>query len=89
MPIKNNDGENNLTEEIQQLKNLINFKKSKIKYRTFNSSINGDYRVKIGGIGNKSIKFEIFIDYETLLKNKNGDSLESCFYDYLIEAGEK
>ena len=81
--------ENNLTEEIQQLKNLINFKKSKIKYRTFNSSINGDYRVKIGGIGNKSIKFEIFIDYETLLKNKNGDSLESCFYDYLIEAGEK
>lgn len=89
MPIKNNDGENNLTEEIQELKNLINFKKSKIKYRTFNSSINGDYRVKIGGIGNKSIKFEIFIDYETLLKNKNGDSLESCFYDYLIEAGEK
>lgn len=71
--------------EISELRNLALSKKSNIKYKTLESSINGLYKVKIGGIGNKSIKLEIFLNYETILSNRSDGGLEQTIYNKLME----
>ena len=63
-------------------------KKSKMRFRTFESFINGDYKVRIGGMGNKSIKCELYLDYESILANKSKDGLEKMIYDKLMTIGE-
>lgn len=71
--------------DITELKNLANSKRSKLKYRTISSFINGEYKFKVGGIGNKSIKLEIFLDYETILANKEAGGVEETIYNKLME----
>ena len=71
--------------EVIELKNLALNKKSSIKYRTLSSYIAGTYKFKVGGIGNKSIKLEIFLDYETILANKTAGGLEETIYNKLME----
>ena len=71
--------------DITELKNLANSKRSKLKYRTISSFINGEYKFKVGGIGNKSIKLEIFLDYETILANKEAGGIEETVYNKLME----
>ena len=71
--------------KIRQLRNLALKKKPKIKYRTYNSSFSGIYEFKVGGIGNKSIKIEIFLDYETILDNKTAGGIEETIYNKLME----
>lgn len=71
--------------DVTELKNLANFKRSKLKYRTISSFINGEYKFKVGGIGNKSIKLEIFLDYETILANKEAGGIEETVYNKLME----
>lgn len=78
--------DNNITEvEITELRNLALSKKSSIKFRTLESSISGLYRVRVGGVGNKSIKLEIFLDYETILANRTAGGLEQSIYNKLME----
>ena len=77
---------NNISEtEITELRNLALSKKSSIKFRTLESSISGLYRVRVGGVGNKSIKLEISLDYETILANKTAGGLEQSIYNKLME----
>lgn len=74
--------------EVKELHNLAMKKKSKMRFRTFESLIDGEYKVKIGGMGNKSIKCEIYLDYRTILENKNNNGLEQMIYDKLFTIGE-
>lgn len=74
--------------DIKELKNLSMKKKSKMRFRTFESFINGNYKVKIGGMGNKSIKCEIYLDYESILAKKSKDGLEKMIYNKLMVIGE-
>ena len=74
--------------EVKELYNLAMKKKDKMRFRTFESFIRGDYKVKIGGMGRKSIKCEIYLDYGTILENKNNNGLEQMIYDKLFTIGE-
>ena len=74
--------------EVRELKNLSMKKKDKMRFKTFDSFINGDYKVKIGGMGNKSIKCEIYLDYESILLNKSNNGLEQMIYNKLMTIGE-
>lgn len=60
-------------------------KKNSIKYRTISSAIDGTYKFKIGGIGSKSIKLELFLNYETILANKTAGGIEETIYNKLME----
>lgn len=71
--------------DIKELRNLALAKKSSIKYRTLTSAIDGEYKVRLAGIGNQSIKLEIFLDYETILVNKMAGGLEETIYNKLME----
>ena len=71
--------------DIIEFKNLALSKKSSIKYRTISSAIDGNYKFKVGGVGNKSIKLEIFLDYETILANKEAGGIEETIYNKLME----
>ena len=71
--------------DVTEIKNLALSKKTKLKYRTISSFINGEYKFKVGGIGNKSIKLEIFLDYETILANKEAGGIEETIYNKLME----
>lgn len=75
--------------EVTQLRNLALNKKSKLKYRTISSAINGYYKFKVGGIGNKSIKLEIFLDYEAILNNREAGGIEETIYKKLMELPKK
>ena len=78
--------ESNITEnDILEIRNLALSKKSSIKYRTITSERAGEYKFKVGGIGNKSIKLEIFLDYETILANKTAGGIEETIYNRLME----
>ena len=72
-------------QDVMELRNLALAKKSSIKYRTITSDIDGEYRVKLAGVGNKAIKLEIFLDYETILANKTAGGLEETIYNKLME----
>lgn len=74
--------------EVKELRNLSRLKKSKMRFKTFDSFIHGDYKVKIGGMGIKSIKCEIYLDYESILVNKSNGGLEQMIYDTLLTIGE-
>lgn len=74
---------------IEEFRNLALAKKSSIKYRTITSAINGEYKIKFGGIGNKTIKLEIFLDYETILANKTAGGLEETIYNKIMELPKK
>lgn len=71
--------------DLIEIRNLALSKKSSIKYRTISSAIDGEYKFKIGGVGNKSIKLEIFLDYESILANKTAGGIEETIYNKLME----
>ncbi len=71
--------------DVTEFRNLALKKKSSIKYRTLSSDIYGEYKFKVGGIGNKSIKLEIFLDYETILADKSAGGIEETIYNKLME----
>ena len=71
--------------DIKELRNLALAKKPKLKYRTLSSLIDGVYEVRIAGIGNQSIKLEIFLNYEKLLEYKTAGGLEETIYNKLME----
>lgn len=76
---------NSMEREIKELKNLAFYKKNTIKYKMINSFINGDYKFKISGIGQKSIKLELYLNYKDILLNKNNNSIEKRIYNKLME----
>lgn len=86
---KNNNLNENVSDvEVKELFNLAMKKKKNMRFRTYESFINGDYKVRIGGIGNKSIKCEIYLDYERILDNKDTEGLEQMIYNKLLTIGE-
>ena len=71
--------------DIKELRNLALSKKSELKYKSLLSSINGDYRVRLVGVGNKTIRLDIFLDYERILNFKASGGLEETIYNKLME----
>ena len=71
--------------DIKELRNLALSKKTELKYKSLLSSINGEYRVRLIGMGYKTIRLDIFLDYETILANKTAGGLEETIYNKLME----
>ena len=41
------------------------------------------YELIIKGVGNKAIKLELYLNYETILNNKDSGTIESILWDKL------
>lgn len=74
--------------EVAEVRNLAMKKKKHIRFRTYESHIDGDYKVRVEGMGDKSIKCVIYLDYKTILENKANNGLENMIYDKLLTIGE-
>ena len=79
------DKDNITKKDIKELRNLALSKKTELKYKSLLSSINGEYRVRLIGMGYKTIRLDIFLDYETILANKTAGGLEETIYNKLME----
>ena len=77
-------------QEISEVKNLAIHNKSNVMYKKLRISIDGvEYNFIIKGVGKKSVKLELYIDYETLLKNKDCGIVEKRIYDAISTIYEK
>ena len=79
------DKDNITKKDIKELRNLALSKKTELKYKSLLSSINGEYRVRLIGMGYKTIRLDIFLDYETILANKTAGGIEETIYNKLME----
>lgn len=64
--------ENNNLSDLQRLKNTASHNKKHLMYRTYIVTINDrKYALKIMGVGKQKVRFDLFIDYESILKYKD------------------
>ena len=74
--------------EVAEVRNLAMKKKKYMRFRNYESHINGDYNVRVEGMGHKSIKCTIYLNYKKILENKANNGLEQMIYDKLLTVGE-
>lgn len=68
--------------EVSELKNLSFRNKPNLMYKTIRFSINDiGYESIIKGIGQKTVKLELYLDYERILDNRNTGILEKELWD--------
>lgn len=68
--------------KITELKNTARHNRKKILGSTIISNIdNSDYSLRVGGIGAKAIKLELYLTYEDILNYHNHKHLENVLYD--------
>ena len=68
--------------EISELKNLSFKNKPNLMYKKIRFSVDGiDYESIIKGVGNKTVKLELYLDYERILNNRNKGILEKPLWD--------
>lgn len=68
--------------KINELKNLSFRNKKNLMYKRVRVIFDGiEYPFLIKGVGNKTIKLELFVSYEDILKNKDEGIIETKLYD--------
>ena len=71
-----------MTNQIDELRNTAQHNRKFLKGSTILSNIdNSNYSLRIGGVGAKSIKLELFLTYEDILDYHNHKHLENVIYD--------
>ena len=71
-------------QEISKVRRLAIRNKPNVMRKNIRIKIDDvDYSFIIKGIGRKSVKLELYIDYETLLKNKDDGIVEKKLYGVL------
>ena len=71
-----------MTNQIEELRNTAKHNRKHLKGSTILSNIdNSNYSLKIGGIGAKAIKLELFLTYEDIIDYHNHKHLENVLYD--------
>ena len=77
--------EKQLKKETRELRNVAYRNKSNVKRRRVTMKLNGcDYDLHIRGVGTKSVKLELFVHYEDIVKDKD-DPLNKLLWDILTE----
>ena len=90
MNLENKKFESNTETEISEIKNLAFHNKKNAMFKKFRIIIDDiEYNFIIKGIGQKTVKLELFIDYKTLLKNKDSGIIESRLYDIISAIYDK
>jgi len=73
--------ENNNLSDLQRLKYTASHNRKHILYNTYIVTINGrKYALKIMGVGKQKVRFDLFIDYKSILKYKDV-GVEKILYD--------
>lgn len=71
-------------ETIKELKNTAIFNREKIRFKTIIANINGsDYSIRISGVGQKSIKLDVYLSYDQIHDFKDEKKLEKELYDII------
>ena len=77
-------------QEISEIKTLAIHNKPNVMYKKLRIEIDGiEYSFIIKGVGRKSVKLELYIDYQTLLENKDCGVVEKRIYDAINTIYEK
>lgn len=77
-------------QEISEVKTLAIHNKSNVMYKKLRIEIDDiEYNFIIKGVGRKSVKLELYIDYQTLLENKDCGVVEKRIYDAISTIYEK
>ena len=77
-------------QEISEVKTLAMHNKPNVMHKKLRIEIDDvEYSFIIKGVGRKSVKLELYIDYETLLKNKDKGIVEKRIYDAISTIYEK
>lgn len=77
-------------QEISEVKTLAIHNKSNVMYKKLRIEIDDiEYNFIIKGVGRKSVKLELYIDYQTLLENKDCGVVEKRIYDAINTIYEK
>lgn len=77
-------------QEISEVKRLSMHNKPNVMHKKLRIEIDDvEYSFIIKGVGRKSVKLELYIDYETLLKNKDKGIVERRIYDAISTIYEK
>lgn len=72
----------NSSEKISELRNLAFKNKPNLMYKKIRFSVDDvDYESIIRGIGKKTIKLELYLDYERILNYKESGILEKPLWD--------
>ncbi len=71
-----------LDEEIDELSNLALKNKSHLKFKKVRFTVDDvEYEFIIRGIGKKTVKFEVYVDYERILNHKDDGVIEKQLWD--------
>ena len=77
-------------QEISEIKTLAFHNKPNVMYKKLRIEIDDiEYNFIIKGVGRKSVKLELYIDYQTLLENKDCGVVEKRIYDAINTIYEK
>ena len=71
-----------MSNQIDELKNSARHNRKHLIGSTIISNIdNSNYSLRIGGVGAKTIRLELFLSYEDILNYHNHKHLENVIYD--------
>lgn len=71
-----------MNKQIEELKNTAKYNQKHLRYSTLIANIdNSNYSMRIGGIGSKAIRLELFIPYSDILEFHHHKHLENVLYD--------
>lgn len=88
--MSNNKNDSKIDKEILEVKKLCMHNKPNVMYKKLRIKIDDiEYDFILKGVGKKAIKLELYIDYETLLKNKDTGIVEKKIYDIMSTIYEK
>ena len=74
---------------MQRLKNTASHNKKHLMYRTYIVTINDrKYALKIMGVGKQKVRFDLFIDYESILKYKDVGVEKILYLRHCISSNE-
>ena len=77
-------------QEVSEVKTLALHNKPNVMHKKLRIKFdNIEYGFIIKGVGNKAIKLELYVNYETLLKNKDSGLVEKRVYDAISTIYEK
>lgn len=71
-----------MDKEVQELRNLARHNKRHLMNKSIDIELKkSDYPLFIKGVGAKAIKLELYLNYDTILENKNSGYLEQILHD--------